>query len=345
MTVTAHSPWTGRRYRSPGPGRPGGTSGPVATIADRWATRGSRAVAGGAIAISVVVPGGWGHLAWLPLVVGLALGLPHGAADHLLPAQRQGNSPRLIATVALGYGALAVLAYLGFRAAPLCGLGLFIALSVWHFGAGETAFDDERSGRRVTPAPVQAFLIGALVLLVPLVRGAVAGPDRSGVRAVTAAVVDRQVPGIPSGWVSVVVATALTTAAILIVLAWRRGQRARSLDLVLLAGLVSLTPPPVAFGVFFGCWHALRHTARLVSGDPRNSVDLAAGRLARPVRRFLAATALPTAIVVGAVLLLGRVTSSWIVLTAAVLPVLAALTVPHTAVVTWLDHQPRSPTT
>lgn len=345
MTALAPSLWTGRRLWPAGPGGPelerASTSRSVTTVADRCATRVSRALAVTAILVNLLLPGGWGEWAWLPLVVGLALGLPHGAVDHLLPARRHGGTLLRIAVTALIYAAVAALAYLAFRAAPPWGLALFIALSVWHFGTGETAFDDERSGRPVRTSPFSALIIGLLVLVVPLVRGSVTGLDRTGVRAVTAAVLGRPVPGIAVGWVGAVVLGLLVAATVLAILNWRGDRRPRAIDLALLAALATLTPPAVAFGVFFGCWHGLRHTARLISSDPRNRTDLAAGHLTRPMARFFTAAALPTVAVLAAVLLLARATSSWVTLTAAMLPVLAALTVPHTAVVTWLDRQPR----
>jgi beta-carotene 15,15'-dioxygenase len=42
------------------------------------------------------------------------------------------------------------------------------------------------------------------------------------------------------------------------------GKRKReALDLTLLLLLAHLAPPLIAFAVYFGCWHAMRHTARL----------------------------------------------------------------------------------
>ena len=50
----------------------------------------------------------------------------------------------------------------------------------------------------------------------------------------------------------------------LIVLAIRK-RFEEVIDLSLLAALSFFAPPLVAFSVYFGCWHAMRHTARLTS--------------------------------------------------------------------------------
>ncbi|MDA0217432.1 MAG: hypothetical protein O3A12_03810, partial [Actinobacteria bacterium] len=49
--------------------------------------------------------------------------------------------------------------------------------------------------------------------------------------------------------------------AIIAQIFWRRYRDA--LDLTLLLALATITPPLIAFAIYFGLWHALRHTARL----------------------------------------------------------------------------------
>jgi Brp/Blh family beta-carotene 15,15'-monooxygenase len=51
-------------------------------------------------------------------------------------------------------------------------------------------------------------------------------------------------------------------AATLILLLKEKRTR-EVMDLVLLAGLAIIAPPLVAFAVYFGFWHAMRHTSRL----------------------------------------------------------------------------------
>ena len=57
---------------------------------------------------------------------------------------------------------------------------------------------------------------------------------------------------------------------------WRDG-----LDLTALLFLSLLTPPLVAFGIYFGCWHAARHTARLTSLLPSSKQLTDDGRYGR----------------------------------------------------------------
>ena len=134
----------------------------------RTATAVSLGAAVLALAVELVVPGGWGAAAETVLIAGLLLGLPHGAVDHLLPDARMGRSLRRRVVVGGGYAALAVLTYLAFWAAPGAGLAVFVALSVWHFGTGETAVADLRSGgpvrRREAMSAAAAFLAPAAAL-------------------------------------------------------------------------------------------------------------------------------------------------------------------------------------
>ncbi|WP_158550746.1 Brp/Blh family beta-carotene 15,15'-dioxygenase [Geodermatophilus sp. TF02-6] len=282
----------------------------------------------------VAVPGGWGDAAWGVLVGGLLLGLPHGAVDHLVPGRRLGWRPVRLAVFAAGYAALATVAWLVFRAWPGPALVAFVAVSAWHFGTGETAFADLRAGRPVGRRPIAAAVVGAVVLLVPLVRGS----------ADTAAVVAAVVPGsagrLPAWLPATVLGVVLPAAAVLAARLVGGRRWVEAAELVLLACLGLVVPPLAAFGVYFGCWHSVRHVARVVAEDPAGAGDLAAGRLGRPLRRFAVQAALPTAAVLAVLALLWSAADGWPSFVATDLPVLAAVTVPHALVVAWLDRAP-----
>ncbi len=287
--------------------------------------------------VAVEVAVGWGDLAWVLLVAGLLLGLPHGAVDHLLPGYRLGwRLPRL-AGFALGYAVLAAAGWLLFRAAPGPALLVFVALSAWHFGTGETAFADLRAGRPVQRSATAGAVLGCLVLLVPLVRGA------PGTATVVAAVVPGSDGVLPGAAATTVLVTVLPAAGALAVERLLAGRFLEAAEVGVLLTLVLVAPPLAAFGVWFGAWHSVRHLARVVAEDPANATDLAAGRLAAPLRRFAVAAAPPTAAVLAVLALLWSAAEGWHGLLATALPVLAALTLPHALVVTWLDRATTSP--
>jgi Brp/Blh family beta-carotene 15,15'-monooxygenase len=285
--------------------------------------------------VQIALPGGWGSGAWIPLVAGLLLGLPHGAVDHLVPGFRLGRSLRRAAFVAAAYAALALVVLVAFRSWPGPALALFVVVSVVHFGAGETAFHDLRAGRppRVDVLGTAAF--GCAVLVLPLLH------HRDAVAPVIALVVPGAtgLPAVPSraGELAVLLLVAVAVGVRAV-----RAQRGPGAELVLLTVAALVVPAPAFFGAYFGTWHSGRHTARLVIEDPANAADLAAGRLGRPLLRFARTAALPTAAALATVVALWAAAGGWQAFAAADLSVLAALTVPHVLVVAWLDAQQRS---
>ena len=287
------------------------------------------------LVVQLAWPGGWGSAAWIPLVAGLLLGLPHGAVDHLVPGFRLGHSAARAGGVAVAYAVLALVVLVAFRTWPGPALALFVILSVAHFGTGETAFHDLRQGRSPGVDVLGAGAFGAAVLVLPLLhhRGAVAPlialvvPGSSGL-----------LPAAPSrAGEAAVLAIVAVAAAVRI----SRAQRGPAAELGLLSVAAILVPPTVFFGAYFGAWHSGRHTARLLAEDPANAADLAAGRLRPPLLRFARTAALPTAAASGTVLALWAAAGGWQAFVAADLSVLAALTVPHVVVVCWLDAQQR----
>jgi Brp/Blh family beta-carotene 15,15'-monooxygenase len=113
------------------------------------------------------------------------------------------------------------------------------------------------------------------------------------------------------------------------------------LDLSVLAALALIAPPLVAFAVYFGCWHAMRHTARLTLILPKAK---SAAEKNKPVGSFMAAVkpglpALFGTVVVAlviAVLDSSNIDASYLWY---LLVVVWALTVPHMLVTSRIDQK------
>ncbi|MFF5074805.1 Brp/Blh family beta-carotene 15,15'-dioxygenase [Micromonospora olivasterospora] len=272
----------------------------------------------------------------IPALLGLVLGLPHGAVDHLVPAwlsteaRRWGRRLSLL----LGYAAMAGTGLLAYHAAPAAVLLGFLVLAIAHFGAGDEAFRAERDGRRKRLRPHGVLAYGAPPVVFPLVLS----------RDQVDELLERVAAGSTTPLTSEVRAAALVltvSAMALTAVQHARGRRVRDLvELGLLAAVFAIVPPALAFGVYFAAWHSLRHIARLLCADPANTAYLRAGRLGPPLRRFALHAAAPTAAVLVSFALLAHHTGTAGVLPAA-FALLAALTVPHTVVVAWLDRRAR----
>jgi Brp/Blh family beta-carotene 15,15'-monooxygenase len=295
----------------------------------------SRCAVAAVLVAQLVVPGGWGSFAWIPLVAGLLLGLPHGAVDHLVPGFRLGCSVPRTVRVAAAYALLALAVLVAFRAWPAPALALFVVLSAAHFGTGETAFHDLRAGRAPGVDVLGAAAFGGAVIVLPLLH------HRDAVAPVVALVVPGTTGLLPVGPSRAGELAVLVLAAAAVVVRLARGRPGPAAELVLVTVAALVVPPAAFFGAYFGTWHSGRHTARLVVEDPANAVDLAAARLARPLLRFARTAALPTAAALATVLALWTTARGWQGFVAADLAVLAALTVPHVVVVGWLDAQQR----
>ncbi len=310
----------------------------VADLARRPATvaaRLSRAAVTAVLAVQLVVPGGWGSAAWVPLVAGLLLGLPHGAVDHLVPDAELGRSRRRTAAVVVAYAALALVVLAAFRAWPGPALALFVVLSAAHFGTGETAFTDLRAGRPPRVDVLGAAAFGGVAIVLPLLR------DPDAVAPVIALIVPGSTGHLPAAACRAGVVAVLVAAAAAVAVRVRRRDLVPAVELVLLTVAALVVPVGAFFGAYFGIWHSGRHTARLIAEDPANAADLAAGRIGRPMWRFARTAALPTLAALATVLALWATAGGWEAFVAADLAVLAALTVPHTIVVGRLDARRR----
>ncbi|MBW4043279.1 MAG: beta-carotene 15,15'-dioxygenase, Brp/Blh family [Acidobacteria bacterium] len=281
----------------------------------------------------------------------LLFGLPHGALDHLVPARLdhrvsvRRSITAVVALYALLGGATAVL----WRFDPLAGFAAFIGVTWFHWGQGDLWLDRARG--RATGSRADMVLTplvrGALPMLVPLIAHPA---DYLSVLRATTGLID---PGAADGayllaaplvrLAGAVVLAALLTVHLL--LRHRPGVplRATIAELAVLLAFFSAVPPVLAVGLYFTFWHAVRHIIRLELIEPDGRSALERGDLLRPLARFLR-DALPVTLC--ALVLLGVVALS--VRSAGLgtyLLLIAALTTPHAAVVTWMDrHRGRAPT-
>lgn len=285
--------------------------------------------AGHALGLPVLSPGAVLVIAGL----GLLAGIPHGGADHLVAMRLAG---RPLVPVVLGYAGVAAVAWVTLRWGGPIALLAVVAVSALHFGMGELQFTTELTGWR-PPPPVAAALVvaGAGAVLLPLARS---GREFSNVAAAVSPGL-AQLIGAPPFRTAILVVW-LAAAAVAVAAALRTGNRSAALDVVLIGVLGMLAPPLVAFAVWFGGWHSLRHFARLLGEEPGCAAMLADGRPGAACRR-LARLAAPMSLAAIAVAL----AVVWFVVTAPdaavvlaeALRLLLALTVPHMVVVWWLD--------
>ncbi|SCL40953.1 beta-carotene 15,15'-monooxygenase, Brp/Blh family [Micromonospora pallida] len=229
------------------------------------------------------------------------------------------------------YSAAAGAGLAAFRTAPDLALAGFLIVSVVHFGTADVAFHAERDCQPIRPKVSVVLAYGGPPVVIPLALW------RDQVDPLLAAVA----PGAPALLTVEVRALALVTVlcavAVTAVRDVRAGRARDAAQPVLLAGLFTTVPPSLAVGAYFAAWHSCRHVARLLRHDPRNTVDLRAGRVGPPLRRFARQAVVPTVVAVAALIALLTWSGHRADPLSATVAVLAALTLPHAALVAWTD--------
>ena len=267
-------------------------------------------------------------------VIALAVGIPHGALDHLVTLPK--SSAVKMAGFITVYVAVAVLAVILLLTWNVVGFIFVVVMSAVHFGIGDAAFiseiDRRSSGKERFPRYSYAAAGGALPVVIPLVS------EKSSVA------LERVNPVLVNWHQGLNDELLLLSLAIFVVALLRLLQKRRisdAIDLSLLYLLALTAPPLVAFAVYFGCWHAMRHTARLTLALPRSQK---AYEEARSADAFLSAiwpgvpALVGTFVVAGIVIAFrgGSVSDQFLWIT---LVIVWALTVPHMAVTARLDRK------
>ena len=263
----------------------------------------------------------------------LAVGIPHGALDHFVTVPRTNKKSMVVFifvyVVVAGAAVLAILKW------NVLGFQIVVLMSLVHFGVGDSAFLNEldrlkgiSSSRLPTAFVVLAF--GSIPVVMPLINSS----STSALSQVNTNLINWH-QGFDQALRSVVLALFIVALVALVVT-----KRFRDvIDLLLLAALAVLTPPLIAFAVYFGCWHAMRHTARLTLVLPES---LSAYEQGKALKAFWSAVLPGTPALIGSFLvaaglwIYGEVDKSffWFVLT-----IVWALTVPHMIVTAKLDRK------
>ena len=265
-------------------------------------------------------------------VIALIIGIPHGALDHLVTLPK--DKPAKMALFVIIYVLIAVAAVWAILRWNVLGFQLVVIMSAAHFGIGDAAFiaESERLNNGVskslTDRLIYALPAGLLPVFVPLTSDL----TNSALAEVNPQLINWA--GSNSNLIHLLVL--LIAASSLFILILKRDDKG-AMDLALLAALSILTPPLVAFAIYFGLWHALRHTARLTLNLSKSEI---AYQNNEPKRAFINAVlpgipALIGTFIVAAVLAATNPDNSRLLWS--ILVVIWALTVPHMMVTAKLD--------
>ena len=264
-------------------------------------------------------------------VIALAIGIPHGALDHLVTLPKA--QPKKMALFIIVYVAVAIVAVIGILKFNTVGFIVVLFMSAIHFGIGDAAFINEIDKRSEGTKKLNRWFYipaaGFTPVFIPLVNSA----STEALASVNPALINWH-QGFDSQILFTITAFALLAIGVMVF-----DKRYReALDLIVLLLLAHLAPPLIAFAVYFGCWHAMRHTARLTLSLPRCVENITQGML----RKAFSNAVIPglpaligTFVVAGLLALSGQDFTDeffWMALV-----VVWALTVPHMAVTAKLD--------
>ncbi|GAB6879369.1 Brp/Blh family beta-carotene 15,15'-dioxygenase [Halorubrum gandharaense] len=293
----------------------------------------------------------------VPLAASVVLlGLPHGAVDHLAVARARGEPATLrwFAVVGLLYlvvgGAYAAV----WAIVPAVAFAFFILLTWAHWGQGDLYSLVAVVGRKegYPGGRAHRFLVaatrGSLPMVIPLVafpgqyelvaRTLVGLFDPDAAAALSAAfTVEARVAA--AAVVGVLVVASLVVGYLHA--GPSRPWLVDAVELLILVAFFLSVPPIFAVGLYFCVWHSLRHVGRLVAVDPVGRPALEAGAYRDALWSFARDAAPLTVVALLSLVALALVVPGGVEtpleLVGAYLVLIAALTLPHTLIVAWMD--------
>lgn len=208
-------------------------------------------------------------------IIALAVGIPHGALDHLVTLPR--TQPAKMAIFIVIYVAIALVAIWAILQWSVWGFIAVVIMSATHFGIGDSAFIAELNSlsakkRSQLATWSYAAAAGSIPVVIPLINSR----STEALEKVNPVLIDWH-----HGFESEILIGVSLIATVAILILARERQYRDLIDIASLVALVSFAPPLVAFAAYFGCWHAMRHTARLTSLLPRSQKFYEEGRPAK----------------------------------------------------------------
>lgn len=276
------------------------------------------------------------NITWQVIIalIALAVGIPHGALDHLVTLPRASfTKMALFVAIYVAIAIVAVWAILAFNVVGFIGV---VVMSALHFGIGDAAFISEQNrAHGVKPGPrwsqaLYALSAGSLPVVVPLTNS----QSTSALSAVNKELVNWH-----GGWDRELLVCVISLSIFAIVGLFIVGRQRDAIDLMILTALALTTPPLVAFAAYFGLWHAMRHTARLTLNLKSSQKSIAENQAGRAFMQAII-PGIPALVGTFIVSLLigirtpGKLTDDYLWLS---LVVVWALTVPHMMVTAKLD--------
>jgi Brp/Blh family beta-carotene 15,15'-monooxygenase len=196
-------------------------------------------------------------------VIALAMGIPHGALDHLVTLPKA--QPIKMAIFIAIYVAIALAAIWAILQWNVWGFIAVVLMSATHFGIGDSAFISELNRLKGSSSSLPVWAYAPAAGLLPVVIPLVNSRSTEALTKVNDSLINWHHGYTSELQIAIAIVTTLSAMALI-----SRKRFRDLLDIALLAALASVAPPLVAFAVYFGCWHAMRHTARLSSLLPKS---------------------------------------------------------------------------